>query len=78
MDHVASWLICLVSFLLPNVRTIEYLFTVKTVSSCIPFVSKGSANGKFSAPCGIAVSPGGSIYISDRDNNRIQIISNYF
>ena len=42
------------------------------------FGSKGSTNGKFSAPCGIAVCPGGSIYISDRDNNRIQIISNYF
>ena len=42
------------------------------------FGSKGSANGKFSAPCGIVVRPDGSAYISNHDSNRIQVISNYF
>ena len=37
------------------------------------FGSKGSANGLFSDLYGIAVSPNGSIYVSDRGNSRIQI-----
>ena len=39
------------------------------------FGSYGSANGQFSGPYGIAVSPKGSIYVSDRSNHRIQIFS---
>ena len=35
MDHVVSPLTCLVLFLLPNMRTIEYPFMIKAVSSCI-------------------------------------------
>ena len=35
--------------------------------------SKGSANGQFSSLCGVAVSPNGTIYVSDRGNSRIQI-----
>ena len=37
------------------------------------FGSKGSANGQFNYPHGIALSPNGSIYVSDRSNNKIQI-----
>ena len=37
------------------------------------FRSKGSAEGLFSSPCGIALSPNGSIYVSDFNNKRIQI-----
>ena len=39
------------------------------------FGSCGSANGQFRGPYGIAVSPKGSIYVSDRGNSRIQIFS---
>ena len=37
------------------------------------FGSKGSANGEFSCPVRIALSPNGSVYISDCYNQRIQI-----
>ena len=40
------------------------------------FGSKGSANGQFSSPYGVAVSPKGRIYVSDRGNKKIQIFSN--
>ena len=40
------------------------------------FGSKGSAQGQFSFPYGgLAISNDGKIYITDRDNNRIQIFS---
>ena len=39
------------------------------------FGSKGSGHGQFSSPRGIAISPTGDIYISDRGNKRIQIFS---
>ena len=45
--------------------------------SCIHcFGSKGSAIGQFSSPYGVAVSPIGRIYVSDRGNKKIQIFSN--
>ena len=37
------------------------------------FGSYGSANGQFSSPYGIAVSPNGNIYIADYSNKRVQI-----
>ena len=37
------------------------------------FGSSGSANGQFNGPYGIALSPNGSIYVSDRSNHRIQL-----
>ena len=39
------------------------------------FGSKGSGHSQFSSPRGIAISPTGDIYISDRENKRIQIFS---
>ena len=39
------------------------------------FGSKGSAAGQFKYPYGIAVSANGNIYVSDKDNKRIQIFS---
>ena len=39
--------------------------------------SKDSAEGQFSLPYGIALSPNGSIYISDCNNKRIQFFSDY-
>ena len=47
-----------------------------TDGNCIHcFGSYGSANGQFNGPYGIAVSPNGSIYVSDRNNHRVQIFS---
>ena len=37
------------------------------------FGSNDSANGQFSYPCGIAISPSGNIYVADYSNNRVQI-----
>ena len=37
------------------------------------FGSNGSANGQFSNPRGIAVSPSGNIYVADYSNKRVQI-----
>ena len=37
------------------------------------FGSNGSANGQFSNPRGIAVSPNGNIYVADYSNCRVQI-----
>ena len=37
------------------------------------FGSNGSANGQFSNPYGIAVSPNGNIYVADYSNSRVQI-----
>ena len=37
------------------------------------FGSNGSANGQFSNPRGIAISPNGNIYIADYNNKRVQI-----
>ena len=37
------------------------------------FGSSGSANGQFSAPYGVAVSPNGNIYIAEFCNLRVQI-----
>ena len=39
------------------------------------FGSKGSAIHQFQYPYGIAVSANGNIYVSDHDNQRIQIFS---
>jgi len=41
------------------------------------FGSFGSDNGRFIFPYGIAVSPDGSIYVTDHNNQRIQIFSDY-
>ena len=41
------------------------------------FGSSGSTNGQFSDPDGIALSPNGTVYVSDRNNKRIQIFSKY-
>ena len=40
------------------------------------FGSKGSDDGEFNHPHGIAIAPNGSIYISDTCNKRVQIFSN--
>ena len=32
----------------------------------------GSGDGQFAGPCGVAVDAGGSVYVTDRGNNRIQ------
>ena len=40
------------------------------------FGSSGSANGQFSAPRGIAVSPNGNIYIADYSNKQSSNILN--
>ena len=37
------------------------------------FGSGGSANGQFSCPRGIAVSPNGAVYVADYSNKRVQI-----
>ena len=37
------------------------------------FGSNGSANGQFSNPRGIAISPSGNIYVADYSNKRVQI-----
>ena len=37
------------------------------------FGSNGSANGQFSNPYGIAISPSGNIYVADYSNMRVQI-----
>ena len=37
------------------------------------FGSNGSANGQFSNPRGIAISPNGNIYVTDYSNKRVQI-----
>ena len=37
------------------------------------FGSNGSANGQFSDPYGIAVSPNGNIYVADYSNKRVQV-----
>ena len=37
------------------------------------FGSHGSAGGQFSRPYGIAVSPNNDVYVTDRDNKRVQI-----
>ena len=41
------------------------------------FGSEGSAEGQFSSPFGIALSPNVSNYITDYYNNRIQVFSDY-
>ena len=41
------------------------------------FGSRGSGDGEFLFPCGIAVNKNGDIYVSDHVNKRIQIFSNY-
>ena len=41
------------------------------------FGSDGSDDGEFQSPCGIALSPSGNIYVSDSDNERVQIFSTY-
>ena len=39
------------------------------------FGSKGSEYGQFLYPSGVALSPNGKVYVSDRDNKKIQIFS---
>ena len=39
----------------------------------LQFGSNGSANGQFSNPRGIAISPNGNIYVADYNNGRVQI-----
>jgi len=41
------------------------------------FGSTGSSKGQFSEPCCVALSPNGSIYVSDYHNKRIQIFTDY-
>jgi uncharacterized repeat protein (TIGR01451 family) len=36
---------------------------------------KGSGNGQFESPQGVAVGPGGVVYVVDRQNNRVQYFS---
>ena len=45
-----------------------------TNRACVcQFGSNGSANGQFSNPHGIAISPNGNIYVADYSNYRVQI-----
>ena len=47
--------------------------------SCVHcFGSPGLEDGQFSHPRGIAISPNGSIYVSDSHNKRIQVFSARF
>ena len=41
------------------------------------FGQYGSGTGQFKYPNGIAIGPTGSVYITDQDNHRIQVFSNY-
>ena len=48
------------------------------IGNCIYcFGSKGSNDGQFKFPHGIAISPNGNIYVSDTGNNRVQIFPPY-
>ena len=38
--------------------------------------SQGSTDGKFNAPHGVAVDSEGSVYVTDRGNNRVQKFTN--
>ena len=40
------------------------------------FGSKGSDDGEFNHPHGIAIGPNGKIYVSDTGNKRVQLFSN--
>ncbi len=42
------------------------------------FESKGSGPGQFKRPYGIAVDQCGVVYVSDQDNNRVQILFSWF
>ena len=37
------------------------------------FGSQGTGNGQFESPNGIAIGPGGKIYVADAGNNRVQV-----
>ena len=41
------------------------------------FGSRGSDDGIFNHPCGIAISPNGNIYVSDDNSKGVQIFSTY-
>ena len=55
--------------------TITFQSLTKTVS--LHTTLSGSGEGSSSSPFRIACSPNGSIYVSDHDNKRIQIFSDY-
>ena len=49
--------------LVQNPITVDYLFTIG---------ESGDSLGQFSGPQGLAVAPGGDIYVADTGNNRVQ------
>ena len=40
------------------------------------FGTFGSGNGQFKAPIDLAIDPADNVYVSDSDNNRIQVFNN--
>ena len=65
-----------------------YVFVANTWNQCVSIFDKssnyvhcfgryGSDTGQFKCPNGIAIGPTGTVYITDQDNHRIQVFSNY-
>lgn len=65
-----------------------YVFVANTWNQCVSVFDKGgnyvhcfgqhgSGTGQFKYPNGIAIGPTGSVHITDQDNHRIHVFSNY-
>jgi DNA-binding beta-propeller fold protein YncE len=49
-----------------------HIFALETLTYLMPFGSKGTGDGQFDSPQGIAVDAAGNLYVTESGNNRIQ------
>lgn len=76
-QRVPTWRFCQWRIFLTLV--IAYVFSAHTYAQSLTYLnswgSSGSANGQFTVPYFIAISPSGNVYVTDYDNARVEVFS---